>query len=299
MQPILYATAADPGDSVRNAILGQARAALAAFARSHGFLGHHHLCGCGRPSCANDNPETVSLAVLLRAVATEWVQGPDPAGEVLLRERLLAFARTFGLDVCPDGDPECYCVQLDRGDARAVVRTVADVWHGRAGNPGPLGEDETPIDAETIAQMADDHAHNLRVLDAFALFLDPERAPAIRTVVALARAAQGGAWIEEARAMSREALASWLPAPSGEETNGGLAEVRRVLDSALAVAFHADWTTEDARDLAHAAADACAAVLVRGIAHESITDALFAPFAPIISLSDLDAFADTEILAAA
>ncbi|HST63037.1 MAG TPA: hypothetical protein VLK84_30290, partial [Longimicrobium sp.] len=66
----------------------------------------------------------------------------------------------------------------------------------------------------------------------------------------------------------------------------------------LSVAFHADWTSGDAADLEQAAADACARVLVRGIAHASVTAALFAPFASAISLADLDAFADTEILAA-
>jgi hypothetical protein len=266
----------------RNAVLSQAREAVSRIGRSHGFLG-------------NGQPEAMSLAAMLRAVSTEWVGAPDPAGEVRLRERLLAFARTFELDVCPSGDPECYCVQLDRGDARDVLRTVADVWHGRSGNPGPGPDDPSMprISAAILAEMAEDHAHNLRVLDGLALFLDPERAPALRAVVAHARDAEGGAWLLEARAMATEALASWVPNPSS------LAQVGRVLASARSVAFHADWTSLDAADLEQAAADACKAVLVRGIAHESVTAALFAPMAAAVSLADLDAFADTEILAAA
>ncbi len=277
--------------AVRDHTLATVREALAALAREHGFLAHH-LCGCGRPSCPNDNPETVSLAVLLRAVATEWVGLPEPSDELELRVQLLAFASTFGLDVCPSGDPDCHCVQLGRGDTREVVRTIADAWHGRAGNPGPIGED-APITSDVIADLADDHAHNLRVLDALVFFLDPERGPALLTVVAAARRAEGGAWLAEARAMASEALASWLPNPTL------LPEVGRVLDSALAVAFHADWTTADAADLERAAADACAAVLVRGIAHESVTEVLFAPLAAVVSLGDFDAFADMEILTAA
>lgn len=294
MEPILEAQQADDGDAERNTVLAEARQAVSRLAGTHGFL-TNHLCGCGRPGCPNDDPETMSLAVMLRAVSGEWTGAPDPAGEVLLRERLLAFAATFGLDVCPGGDPECHCVHLDRGDARGVLRTVADVWHGRTGNPGPAADDATAprISADVLAEMAEDHAHNLRVLDALALVLDPERAPAMRAVLTHARGAEGGAWLLEARAMATESLASWIPNPSG------LAEVGRVLDSALSVAFHADWTSADAADLEQAAADACAGVLVRGIAHESVTAALFAPFASAISLADLDAFADTEILAAA
>jgi hypothetical protein len=266
----------------RDAVLSRAREAVSRIGRSHGFLG-------------NDQPEAMSLAAMLRAVSTQWVGAPDPAGEVLLREHLLAFARTFELDVCPSGDPECYCIRLDRGDARDVLRTIADVWHGRSGNPGPDPDDPSMprISPAILAEMAEDHAHNLRVLDGLALFLDPERAPALRAVVAQARDAEGGAWLLEARAMATEALASWVPNPSS------LAEVGRVLVSALSVAFHADWTSVDAADLEQAAADACAGVLVRGIAHESVTAALFAPIGAAIALADLDAFADTEILAAA
>lgn len=281
-------------DAVRGAALAQARDAVRAFALTHGYL-DGHLCGCGRPSCLNDHHATMSLVTMLRAVSTGWTSaGPNPAGEALLRERLLAFARAFGLDECPNGDPECHCARIGDGDAREVLRTVADAWHGRAGNVAPegLAAGEGPaLTLEGVAALADYHAYHRAVLDALALRLDPEQADSFRAVVSRVRENPGGAWREEARAMAAEALASWVPRP------GDIPEVHRVLDSALALAFHAEWTTGDAADFETAAADACGAILVRGFAHPSVTEILFAPFAGVVSLEDLDAFAEAELLA--
>lgn len=278
----------------RNAVVMHAREAVRHFGLRHGFL-EAHRCDCGGADCRNAKPETMSFGWMVRAVASSWTQAPDPLQEVGMRERLLSVARVFGLDECPEGHADCRCVRIEAGDARDVMRAVADAWHGRAGNFGPLVPNEAgemPITAGGIAGMADAHAQNLRVLDILAWQLDPNAAPRFRAVVEAARAAEGGAWLEEARAMAAEALASWLPLPTSLE------EVSRVLDSALAVAFHGDWTTQDARDFDRAAADAVSAVLVRGFAHESVTEVLFAPFQPILSLQDLDAAAMADALSA-
>lgn len=283
----------DPG-AVRNAVIMQARESLRQFGLRHGFL-EAHRCECGRPDCSQAHPESMSFGWMVRAVASSWTDAPDPGQEVGMRERLLAVARVFGLDECPEGNAHCRCVSMEQGDARDLVRAVADVWHGRAGNFEPLvpnDEGELPINREAIAGMAAAHAQNLRFLDTLAWQLSPDGAPRFRAVLETARAAEGGAWLEEARAMAAEALVSWLPVPESLE------EVRRVLDSALAVAFHADWNAQDARDFDRAAADACTAVLVRGFAHESVTEVLFAPFQAVLSMQDLDAAAMADALAA-
>jgi hypothetical protein len=251
--------------AVRNAVIMQAAESLRHFAQGRGFL-EAHPCECGRDECPQVNPETMSFGWMVRAIASSWTDAPDPAHEVGMRERLLAVASAFGLDECPEGHADCRCASMKQADARAVVRAVADAWHGRAGNFGPLVPDEAgglPITREAIGEMATAHAQNLRFLDTLAWQLSPDRAPQFRAVVETARAAEGGAWLEEARALAAEAIVSWLPVPES------LDEVRRVLDSALAVAFHADWTAQDARDFDRAAADACTAVLVRGCHHDA------------------------------
>jgi hypothetical protein len=274
----------DPHSAVRNAVLAHARGALRAFGISHGFLASH-VCGCGREGCENDDVSTMSLAFLLRAVAEEWTGAPDPGSEAVLRERLLAFSRVFRLHNCPCGDPECRAGRIEAGSARDVVRTIADVWHGRAGN-------RVHHAAEHVASVARDHAANLATLHALALRLDPDDHAQFEPAVAAARAAEGGAWLIEARALAAEAIATWLPNP------GGLEEVRRVMDSALSVAFHGDWTTAAAAAFERAAADACAGILVRGIAHPTVTEVLLAPLSAVIAVDDLDAAADAYRLAA-
>jgi hypothetical protein len=86
--------------------------------------------------------------------------------------------------------------------------------------------------------------------------------------------------------MAAEAIASWLPAPNT------LAEPGRVLDAALAVAYHGGWSTEEAAALERAAADACAGVLSRGIVHPSGTEVLFAAMGSAMRVEDLDAAAE-------
>ncbi len=279
-------------DTVRGLVLSQARDAVRSFAMAHGFL-DAHLCGCGRPTCLNDNPATMSLVAMLRAVSTGWTDGPDPAGELLLRERLLAFARTFALDNCPNGDPACHCAKIEGADARGVLRTVADAWHGRAGNVAAagLGPHAPPaLSAESIVALATDHARHLAALDALAILLDPASGDVLLRITERVRENAGGAWLEEARCMAAEAIASWMPRPDQ------LREVGHVLDGALAVAFHQDWTVADADDLHRASADACSAILVRGICHESVSEILYRPFAGVVSMDDLDAYADAEWL---
>jgi hypothetical protein len=275
---------ADPQSAVRDTVLAHARDALRAFGLAHGFLAAH-VCGCRREGCDNDNVRTMSLAFLLRAVAEAWTAEPDPGAEAVLRERLLAFARVFRLGDCPCGDAGCPAARMGTGNARDVVRTLADAWHGRAGN-------RFHHSAEHIASLAQDHAANLASLHALALHLDPADASRIQAVVAAARVAEGGAWLTEARALAAEAIATWLPHP------GGLKEVRRVMDSALSVAFHAGWTTAAAAVFERAVADACAGILVRGIAHPSVTEVLLSPLRAAIAVSDLDAAADAYRLAA-
>jgi hypothetical protein len=79
----------------------------------------------------------------------------------------------------------------------------------------------------------------------------------------------GRPWPEEARAMMAEASATWL-APPGEQS-----EVHRVLDAAISVTWHGDWTAEDAALLEGAAADDCMAILTSGIVHPTVTAALY------------------------
>lgn len=298
-----------------DAVLTEARAELLRFATAHGF---RHLCGCGRPTCRNDNPATISTVALLRAVSTEWIAGPHAAGQAAMRDRLLAFTTEFRLNECPDGDPECHCVQLELGDARHVLRTVADAWHGRAGNPAPgagagvlaggageavlaasppdPGEGVLNLTAEILHAMAEDHAHNRRVLDALADFIDPNRAPTLQAIAVAARGREPGAWLQEARAMATETLASWIP--DVQDLPEVQHVVRRVEDVfATVLALKLKWTPQDAAYLELAAADACRAILIRGIAHESVTQALFSPFHALVSLADLDAWADTQFLA--
>jgi hypothetical protein len=220
------------------------------------------------------------LAGLLRAVATEWRGDPDPAGQAVLRARVLMFARAFRLLECPCGSPDCPTATAGRQDTRTLIRIVADVWHGRSGNrvpPDPAGGAEATAAAHEFAEWmretADRYAWNLGLLDALALRLDPALAPAFRGVPGAMAASLARAWPEEARAMAAEATATWL-SPPGEQP-----EVRRVLDGALAIAWHAEWTARDAGLFEAAAADACMAILTSGIVHPTVTAALYAPFA--------------------
>ena len=279
-------SALSPEFAVRDAALAQARSEVLAFAARHGYA-ELHLCGCGNPRCRNDAVETMPLLRLLRAVATEWRDEPAPVAQGLLRSRLLMFARAFGLLECPCGQPDCPTLTADREDARGLVRIVADAWHGRAGNrmaPHGTGEerDKAALDLATwMRDAADRFAWNLGLLDALALRLDPEDAGKFRTVVGAMAASFGRPWPEEARAMAAEAAATWL-SPPGEQP-----EVQRVLDAAIAVAWHGDWTTEDAAMLEGAAADACMAMLTSGIVHPTVTAALYAPFAEAVSIEVL------------
>lgn len=272
----------------------QLRDHLRRFGRSHGFL-EGHLCPCGRAGCPEGSVETMSLVSMLRAVATEWREGPDPAREPLLRHRLLSFSRAFALLECPCGDPDCPAATAGEADTRTLLRVVADLWHGRAGNradvSGPGDEAWAARTDEVLAWMGGRFARNLAALIALALRLDPAGADAFRSTLAAARARESGAWLAEARAMAAEAIATWLPDPAT------LIEVRRVTDGALAVAYHGGWTTGDAADFERAAADACSAVLVLGIAHVSVSEALFAPFAGLTSLADLDTAVDALLAA--
>ena len=90
--------------------------------------------------------------------------------------------------------------------------------------------------------------------------------------------------------MAAEAAATWLPRP--EER----AEVHHVLDAAIALAWHADWTTEDAALLEGAAADACLAILTAGIVHHTVTAALYAPFAEAIPIDLLQDDVDLALI---
>jgi hypothetical protein len=275
-----------PEFAVRDAALAQARAEVLAFAVRNGFV-DRHLCGCGNPQCRNDSAETMPLLGLLRAVTTDWGAEPQPAGQGLLRSRLLMFARAFGLLECPCGNEDCPTLTADREDARGLVRIVADAWHGRAGNRVPPqgdGEAREHAAIELASWMrdaADRYAWNLGLLDALALRLDPSRAAGFRAVAGAMAASFGRPWPSEARAMAAEAAATWLTPPGQQQ------EVHRVLDAALAVAWHADWTTEDAALLEGAAADACMAILTSGIVHSTVTAALYAPFAEAVPLETL------------
>ena len=262
--------------------LARARDAVRAFAIHHGFL-DGHLCGCGRPTCINDNPATMSLVGMLRAVSTEWHSAPDPQGEASLRAALLAFAGTFGLDACPAGDPDCAACSLATADTRTVLRTLADLWHGRAGNPvAPTGE--------LIIATAHEYANGLAMLDVLALRLDPKIPSPYADVLKAAQEGEGTPWLAEARAMAAEAIATWLPNLSGT------AEARRVLDSALSIAIDWEWTRHEAAVFERAAADAVAAVLVRGIAHPSVAERLYQPFSSLLAMSDLAAAAEVDLL---
>lgn len=278
--------ALSPEFAVRDAALAQLRAEVLTFATRHGFV-DRHLCGCGNPACRNAAAETMPLLGLLRAVATEWGPEPPPVGQGLLRSRLLMFARSFGLLECPCDRADCPTLTADRQDARGLVRIVADAWHGRAGNRvapqgnGEEGERAAMDLASWMRDTAERYAWNLGLLDALALRLDPAEAGRFRVVVGAMAASFGRPWPEEARAMAAEAAAAWLT-PPGEQP-----EIHNVLDAALAIAWHADWTTEDAALLEGAAADACMAILTSGIVHPTVTAALYAPFAEAVPLETL------------
>jgi hypothetical protein len=71
-----------------------------------------------------------------------------------------------------------------------------------------------------------------------------------------------------------------------------LRSVENVLASVITMKL--DWTLQDAAFLELAARDACRAILIKGIAHESVTEALFSPFDAFVSLPDLDAWANAQ-----
>ena len=277
-----------------DAALAYLRDHLRRFGSTHGFL-RAHLCPCGRPECPEAHVETMSLVSMLRAVATEWREGPEPRREPLLRQRLLAFARAFRVLECPCGEPDCPTATAQDADTRTLLRVVADVWHGRAGNRVDVSDtDDTRWPAraaEVVDSLGDRYGRNVAALTALALRLDPAGAGSFRVVPAEARRREGGAWLAEARAMAAEAIATWLPAPDT------LPEARRVTASALAVAYHGGWTTGEAADFERGAADACSAVLTLGIVHASVSEALFAPFAGVVALADLDTAVDALLRA--
>jgi hypothetical protein len=271
-----------PAHAVLDHVVDQARAALRRLCTPRGWI-LSHLCGCGQPECANDREDTASLAILLRAASTAVTRAeaePDDTEE--LRESLLALARAFRLDECPDGNPDCRCAALEAGDTYTVLRTVADAWHGRSGNL------VSPT-REQLRRMAHAHATNVAALDLLARRLDPDRAAAFRPALPSAGIAEG-AWKKEARAMAAEAIATWVPEPAA------IPEVSRVLDGALAIAFHGGWTSEDAVAFERVVADACSGLLTRGFAHESVAAALLAGIATVVSPQDLDAEADAELI---
>lgn len=279
---------------VRDATLARLRDGLRSFGITHGFL-DRHLCGCGSPRCAQGRVETMSLLSMLRAVAMEWVAEPDPAREPLLHHRLASFARVFGLLECPCGDPDCPTTQSAGMDTRAYVRLVADMWHGRAGNRVAVAHTEaegwSAHAAGVVVDIADRFARNLAALNTLALQLDPEDAERFHPVATAAAGLERSAWRAEARAMAAEAIATWLPHPES------IVEVRRVVDSVLALAYHAGWTTGDAALIERAAVDACSGILTLGIVHLSVSQALFAPFNRVVALPDLDAAVDALLIA--
>lgn len=282
----MISPALSPEFAVRDAALAQVRAEVHAFAVRHGLV-DRHLCRCGNPSCRYGSADTMPLLGLLRAVAMDWGPEPAAAGQGLMRSRLLMFARSFGLLECPCGRDDCPTLTAEREDARGLVRIVADAWHGRAGNrvapqgDGEVGEQAALELATWMRDAADRYAWNLGLLDALALRLDPAAADTFRGVVGAMAASFGRPWPEEARAMAAEATATWF-SPPGERP-----EIQRVLDAAVAVAFHADWTIADAELLEGAAIDACMAILTSGIVHPTVTAALYAPFAEAVPLETL------------
>jgi hypothetical protein len=271
-----------PSHAVLDHVVDQARAALRRLCTPRGWI-LSHLCGCGRPDCRNDREDTASLATLLRAASTAATRAePEPDNAEDVRESLLALARAFRLDECPDGNPDCRCAALEGGDTYTVLRAVADAWHGRSGNL------VSPT-REQLRRMADSHATNVAALEVLARRLDPDLADTFLPVLPAAENAEG-AWKREARAMAAEAIATWVPEPAT------IPEVGRVLDGALAVAFHGGWTSEDAVAFERVVADACSGLLARGFAHESVAAALLAGVATMVSPQDLDAAADSELI---
>jgi hypothetical protein len=279
---------------VRDATLARLRDGLRSFGIAHGFL-DRHLCGCGSPRCAQDRVETMSLLGMLRAVAMEWVAEPDPAREPLLHHRLASFARVYELLECPCGDPDCLTTRSATMDTRAYVRLVADMWHGRAGNRVTVADTEAEgwraHTAGVVVEIGDRFARNLAALNTLALRLDPRDADRFQPVATAAAGLERSAWRAEARAMAAEAIATWLPHPES------IVEVKRVVDSALALAYHAGWTTGDAAMLERAAVDACSGILTLGIVHVSVSQALFAPFSRVVSLTDLDSAVGALLIA--
>jgi hypothetical protein len=273
-----------PSAPLMDTAVEQARDAVYRLCAPRGWI-KPFLCGCGRPDCRNDDERTASLATMLRAAATSWTDEPEPSREAALRDTLLAFARVFRLDECPAGTPGCRCTRIGDGDAHAVLVAVADAWHGHNGNlvsPTP----------QKIEAMARAHARNAAALEVLARRLDPGDEASFRRMLPLAAASEG-AWRAEARAVAAEAIATWIPQPTT------IPEVGRVLDGALSIALHGEWTTPEAALAERVAADVCSALLVRGFTHPFVTESLYAPFSGLVALDDLDAAVDADWIAEA
>lgn len=258
-----------------------------------GDLFRAHLCACGRAGCPEADPASMSLLSMLRALATGWRSAPPtPEVQARLGAQLHAFADAFDLLACPCGEADCPTLSAERMETPALLRLVADQWHGRAGNRIDTVDTGHP-DWEarvlrTLGWMAERFARNLGMLVELTRRLRPVPDQVLRGVLAAGRDRRDPDWLAEARAMISEAIATWLPHP------GSLPEVAELGDTALALAAFEGWSVAEAAEFEGLAADGAMAILAFGIAHESVSRALFASFEVITKLTDLEAA--TEVL---
>jgi hypothetical protein len=250
-----------------NAALAEAREALLRFAEAEGVL-TSLVCDPGEPDCryhdlaAVRRGATVDELLRLTAGMPEGVEESGAAEATGLYPILLELAEAFDIFIDQHS--------LVFGDALALAAPLQIGWHAMAGC-----YNHAPSPPETSMAQTRMEA-NLSALPGLLEAVGRLPTQAQREAAARFERAAGLPWTAEARHLAFHAYDTWLP------TTVANASVRRLLESSRAGVVRPEEGSRLGSAFEQAVADLLLARLVRGIAVDSVADALHEPFASLL-----------------
>ena len=250
-----------------NAALAEAREALVRFADAEGVL-KALVCDPGEPDCRYHDLAAVrrraTVDELLRLVAgiPEGVEESGAAEETGLYPTLLELAEAFDIFIDQHS--------LVFGDALALAEPLQSGWHAMSGchNHAPSPQESSVAQTRIEA--------NLSALPGVLESVGRLPAQAQREAAQRFERAAGLPWVAEARHLAFHCYDTWL------STTVANASARRLLEGSRAGVVRPEEGSRLGSDFDQAVADLLLARLVRGIAAESVADALREPFATLL-----------------
>lgn len=250
-----------------NEELATARDALLLFAESEGVL-QSLVCDPADPDCRYPDAATVRRDVtvdeLLHLIAAIPETEEESRGEKAdaLYPALLELAEVFDVFIEQ--------TSLVHGDAVALAESMESEWHAMS---GCCNHDPSPAEATVAVKRTGANLESLPPLLEAVSRLPPE---AKREVATRFERAEGLPWKTEARYLAVHAVDAWLPHGVSHP------QVIRTLEPVLSPSPR-NGNDRGARALlSRATADLLLGRLVRGVARDTVSDALQEPFSGIL-----------------